>query len=74
MRHDEAEDMGFGMHKDRCSMPEACPEHAHEFYAAPAQKPWVDLTAEEIDWIKNGNEGKLAIIRVTQAKLKEKNS
>lgn len=43
MRYDEAEDMGFGMQRNR-SMPEAYPEHAHQHYA---KKPWIGLTDQE---------------------------
>lgn len=44
MRYDEAEDMGFGIQRS-CSMPEACPEHAHKFYAK--KPPFVGLSDAE---------------------------
>lgn len=42
-------------------------------YTAPPQREWVDLTNEEIEWIKGSANRAIGYIRVTAAKLKEKN-
>ncbi len=43
-------------------------------YTAPPQREWVELTNEEIEWIKGSANRALGYIRVTAAKLKEKNT
>ncbi len=59
-------------------------EHKQKFYnlfriepcLMPMRKKgeWVGLTPDEFDLIKNGNRGASGFIRVTEAKLKEKNT
>jgi molybdopterin/thiamine biosynthesis adenylyltransferase len=43
-------------------------------YTAPPQREWQELTNEEIDWIKGSANRAIGYIRVTAAKLKEKNT
>ena len=49
-------------------------EDATPLYTHPPQSEWQGLTAEEFDWILNGNRGARAFIKVTEARLKEKNT
>jgi hypothetical protein len=49
-------------------------EDATPLYAHPPRREWQGLTAEEFDWILNGNRGARAFIKVTEARLKEKNT
>jgi hypothetical protein len=43
-------------------------------YTAPPPREWKSLTDEDIDWIKGSANRALGYIRVTAAKLKEKNT
>jgi hypothetical protein len=43
-------------------------------YTAPPKREWQSLTDEDIDWIKGSANRALGYIRVTAAKLKEKNT
>ncbi len=43
-------------------------------YTAPLQRQWQELTNEEIEWIKGSANRAIGYIRVTAAKLKEKNT
>jgi hypothetical protein len=49
-------------------------EDAIPLYTHPQKREWVGLTAEEFDWILNGSRGARAFIKVTEAKLKERNT
>lgn len=46
----------------------------NKFYTAPPQREWQELTNEEIEWIKGSANRAIGYIRVTAAKLKEKNT
>jgi hypothetical protein len=43
-------------------------------HRAPPQREWQELTNEEIEWIKGSANRAIGYIRVTAAKLKEKNT
>lgn len=43
-------------------------------YTAPPRREWQELTNEEIEWIKGSANRAIGYIRVTAAKLKEKNT
>lgn len=49
-------------------------EDATPLYTHPPRREWQGLTEEEFDWILNGNRGARAFIKVTEARLKDKNS